>query len=98
MPFEFRRQNIEDVILVIPKVFGDTRGFFMECYKKSEFLKNGIMCDFCQDNYSKSSAQLQKSIVRLQIEEFYGLMKVLILIGVLILSQFYQKKIKFNQD
>ena len=39
MPFEFERQNIEDVILVKPKVFGDNRGFFMETYKKSEFIK-----------------------------------------------------------
>ena len=37
MPFEFIKQEIEDVILVKPKVFGDNRGFFMERYKKSEF-------------------------------------------------------------
>ena len=42
MPFEFIRQEIEDVILIKPKVFGDNRGFFMESYKKSEFFKNGI--------------------------------------------------------
>lgn len=30
MPFEFERLKIEEVILVKPKVFGDSRGFFME--------------------------------------------------------------------
>ena len=40
MSFEFVRQKIKDVILVKPKVFGDNRGFFMDSYKKSEFLKN----------------------------------------------------------
>ena len=55
MPFEFKKLDIEDVILVTPKVFGDNRGFFMESYKKSEFQKNGINVDFVQDNHSKST-------------------------------------------
>ena len=54
MPFEFIRQDIEDVILVRPKVFEDNRGFFLESYKKSDFVANGIDIDFVQDNHSKS--------------------------------------------
>lgn len=54
MPFEFEKQSIEDVILVKPKVFGDNRGFFMETYKKSDFVANGIDVEFTQDNHSKS--------------------------------------------
>ena len=55
MPFEFERQKIEDVILVKPKVFGDNRGFFLESYKKSDFINNGIDVEFNQDNHSKST-------------------------------------------
>ena len=55
MPFEFEKQSIEDVILVKPKVFGDNRGFFMETYKKSDFVANGIDVEFTQDNHSKST-------------------------------------------
>ena len=55
MPFEFERQKIEEVILVKPKVFGDSRGFFMESYKKSDFFANGIDVEFNQDNHSKSA-------------------------------------------
>ncbi len=55
MPFEFERQKINDVILVKPKVFGDSRGFFMESYKKSDFFANGIDVEFNQDNHSKST-------------------------------------------
>lgn len=55
MPFEFRRLEIKDVILVTPKVFGDSRGFFMESYQKSTFAQNGIDEDFTQDNHSKST-------------------------------------------
>ena len=62
MPFEFEKQSIEYVILVKPKVFGDNRGFFMESYKKSEFIKNGIDIEFQQDNHSKSSAKVLRGL------------------------------------
>lgn len=55
MPFKFKPQAIEEVILVEPKVFGDARGFFMETYKKSDFFANGITVEFNQDNHSKST-------------------------------------------
>ncbi len=55
MPFEFERQKIKDVVLVKPKVFGDNRGFFLESYKKTDFVNNGIDVEFNQDNHSKST-------------------------------------------
>ncbi len=62
MPFEFIRQEIEDVILVKPKVFGDNRGFFLESYKKSDFVQNGIDIEFNQDNHSKSTAHVLRGL------------------------------------
>ena len=62
MPFEFIKQNIEDVILIKPKIFKDERGFFMESYKKSDFVKNGINTDFNQDNHSKSQAKVLRGL------------------------------------
>ena len=55
MPFEFKKLAIKDVQLIIPKVFGDERGFFFESYKKSDFTANGIKDEFNQDNHSKST-------------------------------------------
>lgn len=55
MPFTFTRLSIPDVILVDAKAFPDDRGFFMESFKESEFVKNGIDTKFVQDNYSHSS-------------------------------------------
>ena len=55
MPFEFIKTEIKDVILIKLKVFGDSRGFFMETYKKSDFERAGIDTDFVQDNHSKST-------------------------------------------
>ena len=62
MPFEFEPQKIEDVILVKPKVFGDNRGFFLESYKKSDFVANGIDVEFNQDNHSKSTAHVLRGL------------------------------------
>ena len=55
MPFCFERLEIEDLVLITPKVFNDERGFFLESYKKSDFVKNGITTEFQQDNHSKSN-------------------------------------------
>lgn len=41
MPFEFKRLEIPDVILIKPRVFEDERGFFMETYKNQILRKPG---------------------------------------------------------
>jgi dTDP-4-dehydrorhamnose 3,5-epimerase len=55
MPFQFHRLAIPDLILVEPRKAGDARGFFMETYKHSDFVANGIAEMFVQDNYSHSA-------------------------------------------
>ena len=49
------KTEIDGVLIVEPKIFEDSRGYFFESYNKAEFAKNGIDCDFIQDNQSKSS-------------------------------------------
>ncbi len=53
--FTFIKTDIEGVIIVEPKVFGDSRGYFMETYKEPDFIEGGISAKFIQDNQSKSS-------------------------------------------
>ncbi len=54
MPFRFQRLSIPDIILIEPRTFEDRRGLFMETYKRSEFVANGIAEEFVQSNYSHS--------------------------------------------
>lgn len=54
MPFRFERLEIPEVVLVEPKAFDDSRGYFMETYKRSDFEANGIPDAFVQDNHSHS--------------------------------------------
>lgn len=53
--FSFEPQHIPEVILVRPRLFSDSRGFFKEQYKASLFQTNGINAYFMQDNHSRSS-------------------------------------------
>ncbi|MBR3225053.1 MAG: dTDP-4-dehydrorhamnose 3,5-epimerase [Atopobiaceae bacterium] len=53
--FTFTTTSIEGVIVVDTKTFGDKRGYFMETYKKTDFVAGGITCDFVQDNQSSST-------------------------------------------
>lgn len=53
--FTFIETSIEGVIVVDVKSYGDDRGYFMETYKKPDFVKGGIDVDFVQDNQSSST-------------------------------------------
>jgi len=55
MVFTFKRLQIPEIILIEPKVFTDNRGFFLESFKESDFLANGISKKFVQDNFSHSA-------------------------------------------
>ena len=54
MALKFQQLEIPDVVLIEAPVFADERGLFMESYKRSVFLANGIRDTFVQDNYSHS--------------------------------------------
>ena len=53
--FTFTSTSIEGVIIVDTKSYGDRRGYFMETYKRPDFVAGGITCDFVQDNQSSST-------------------------------------------
>lgn len=54
MPFTFTQCPIPDLFEIQPKVFGDDRGYFFECYSERDYKKAGINEIFVQDNQSRS--------------------------------------------
>ena len=53
---KFTPLAIPEVVLIEPKVFGDSRGFFLESFKQELFNQaTGTKHDFIQDNHSRSS-------------------------------------------
>lgn len=51
---KFTPTSIPDVILIEPRIFGDSRGFFMETWEARKFAEAGIDLPFVQDNHSRS--------------------------------------------
>ena len=51
---EFISTDIEGVVIIEPKVFGDTRGYFFESFSQREFEDKIGKVNFVQDNESKS--------------------------------------------
>lgn len=46
---------IKDLVVIEPKVFEDSRGYFFEAYNKNAFHELGLDYDFVQDNQSYST-------------------------------------------
>lgn len=53
--------DIENLLIIEPKVFGDHRGWFMETYSRKTMAEHGIVNEFIQDNQSLSA---QKGTLR----------------------------------
>lgn len=47
--------HIPGLLLIEPKLFADSRGYFFESFNEALFHQHGITCRFVQDNQSKSS-------------------------------------------
>lgn len=51
---KFINTKINDLLVIEPKIYGDSRGWFSESYNANMFKKNGLIIDFVQDNHSYS--------------------------------------------
>ena len=47
-------KEIKGLYEIQPKMFGDSRGYFMETYSEKDFFEAGLTMKFVQDNQSKS--------------------------------------------
>ena len=48
MPSTFETTALAGVVIIVPKVFGDARGFLMETFKHSEFEAAGLTLTLVQ--------------------------------------------------
>jgi len=51
---EIFKTPLEGLLVIKPRIFGDDRGYFFECWSKQSFTENGLDLDFVQDNQSLS--------------------------------------------
>lgn len=60
MEIKIESRSLRDVVVLVPDIFQDSRGFFMETYREDKFLELGLPTHFVQDNHSRSA----KGVVR----------------------------------
>src|SRR5215831_16071475 len=60
MEIRIESTSLQDVVVVVPDIFQDSRGFFTETYREDQFRALGLPTQFVQDNHSRSS----KGVVR----------------------------------
>jgi dTDP-4-dehydrorhamnose 3,5-epimerase len=57
---EVLNRTLGDVVVLVPEVFEDSRGFFLETFREDVFRDLGLPTHFAQDNHSRS----RKGIIR----------------------------------
>ena len=59
---EIIESKIKDLLIIKPKVFADSRGYFFESYNENIFKQHGIDVNFMQDNQSLSSTGVLRGL------------------------------------
>ena len=54
--------NIEGLLIIKPRVFGDERGYFFESFREDIMKSNGVTSKFVQDNQSMSSKGILRGL------------------------------------
>ena len=63
------KTELEDVLIIEPDFFPDSRGFFFESYNKKKYEDAGMNFEFVQDNISKSNKGTVRGL-HYQVGEF----------------------------
>lgn len=72
MPYTVIPTAIPEVLILEPKVFGDSRGFFFESFNARDFAQTtGLNVEFVQDNHSLSARGVLRGL-HYQIEHAQG--------------------------
>jgi dTDP-4-dehydrorhamnose 3,5-epimerase len=72
MAIEILSNQLNGVLLLKSKVFGDARGFFQESFNRRDFeTATGLNVDFVQDNHSRSAQGVLRGL-HFQIEKPQG--------------------------
>jgi dTDP-4-dehydrorhamnose 3,5-epimerase len=72
MPYTATSTDIPEVLILEPKVFGDSRGFFFESFNSQDFTNaTGLEVSFVQDNHSRSAKGVLRGL-HYQLQQAQG--------------------------
>jgi dTDP-4-dehydrorhamnose 3,5-epimerase len=55
MQIKIESRWLRDVVVIVPEIFQDSRGFFTETFRADQFKALGLPTEFVQDNHSRSA-------------------------------------------
>ena len=62
MPLRIESTHLNGVTVIVPDVFEDQRGFFMETFRADRFRELGLPAEFAQDNHSRSARNVLRGL------------------------------------
>jgi dTDP-4-dehydrorhamnose 3,5-epimerase len=62
MQLRIESRHLNGVAVVVPEVFEDERGFFMEIFRADQFKDLGLPDQFVQDNHSRTSRNVVRGL------------------------------------
>jgi dTDP-4-dehydrorhamnose 3,5-epimerase len=54
MDIKIESRHLDGVVVLVPDVFQDARGFFTETFRADQFKAHGLPTEYVQDNHSRS--------------------------------------------
>jgi dTDP-4-dehydrorhamnose 3,5-epimerase len=55
MEIKVESRHLGEIVVLVPEIFQDNRGFFMETFRVDQFQVLGLPSQFVQDNHSRSA-------------------------------------------
>jgi dTDP-4-dehydrorhamnose 3,5-epimerase len=62
MQLRIDSRHLNGIAVVVPEVFEDERGFFMEVYRADQFKELGLPAEFVQDNHSRTARNVVRGL------------------------------------
>lgn len=62
MQLRIESRHLNGIAVVVPDVFEDERGFFMEVYRSDQFPALGLPAEFVQDNHSRTARNVVRGL------------------------------------
>jgi dTDP-4-dehydrorhamnose 3,5-epimerase len=62
MQIMIESEHLADVVVVVPEIVQDSRGFFSEIFRADQFKSLGLPAEFVQDNHSRSIKRVVRGL------------------------------------
>jgi len=62
MQLRIESEHLNGAAVIVPEVYEDNRGFFMETFRTDQFAALGLPTNFVQDNHSRSSKNVLRGL------------------------------------